>query len=216
MSDKTGKIIKVGVVAIFLGLAKFGDNVIKFVDNLLPQTKQTIRVLSTSARILGKQYVNEDNSQNIQGLEDWTEKQYTDYFLTDLSKINKLLPKYYEEVNDSNLVDTVYRIRVVRNFEWINKNSSSDYIIEKLNDSTNLDLKNGADYFLQIGQAKDFHKYQDRFQENYIKFLEKAKKESGDNFTKDKFRSALKARCFILFYPYHDKVFNESMKFYID
>lgn len=216
MSDKTGKIIKVGVVAAFLGLAKFGDNVIRYVDDLLPQTKSTIRELSDAARILGRQYVNEDNPQNIKGLEGWTEKQYTDYFLTDLSKINKLLPKYYEEVNDSNLVDTVYRIRVVRNFEWIYKNSSIDYIIEKLDDSTNVDLKNGANYFLQIAQAKDFHENQDRFQEKYIKFLEKTKKELGDNFTKDKFSSSLKARTFILFYPYHDKVFNETMKFYKD
>jgi hypothetical protein len=216
MSDKTGKIIKIGVVTIFLVLAKFGDNVIRFVDDLSPQTKQTIRVFSNSARILGRQYVNEDNPQNIKGLEDWTEKQYTDYFLTDLSKINKLLPKYYEEINDSNLVDTVYRIRVVRNFEWIYKNSSFDYIIEKLDDSTNVDLKNGANYFLQIAQAKDFHENQDRFQEKFIDFLEKTKKKWGDNFTKDKFRSSLKERTFTLFYPYHDKVFNETMKFYKD
>lgn len=208
MSDKTGKIIKVGVVAIFLGLAKFGDNVIKFVDNLLPQTT---KVLSTSARILGKQYVSEDSSQNIQNLEDWTEKQYTDYFLTDLSKINKVITKYYLEGNDTNLFDTVYKSRVVRNFEWINKSSSFDYLQEKLYDSTNVDLQNGAFYFLRLAQTEDILKYQDRFQKNHLEFLESTKK--GGKFTKDKFRFAVKDRCFILYYPYHEKVFNEVIKF---
>jgi len=81
-------------------------------------------------------------------LENWDDVTYTNYFLLDLSKIAS-------KIDTLDTKDTTYKSRVIRDFNWLQENNFA-YSIEKMNDSTNLDLQNGAIYLRNLYSTKLF------------------------------------------------------------
>ena len=208
MSGTTTRSIRIVVFAIFMIFVKYGYDLVQgFIDTF-----------STSSKNLAKQYVMEDNLLKIEDLEGWTVQQYADYFLTDLWRIKQLLPEYYVIVNDSMvvndsvLIDSVYKTRIIRNVKWLEENSSSFLNSNRINDSTNVELQKGMIFFSLITIAKgNSQEKQDFLREDYFRIFKSAENELGDDFNRDSFLIFLKESCYHRYYPYDNEIF-EIMK----
>jgi hypothetical protein len=167
-------------------LSKNGDEIATGVSKLV----------SPAARVLARQHVIEDDSLSSEDLENWDDVTYTNYFLLDLSKIAS-------KINTLDIKDTTYKSRVIRDFNWLQENNFA-YSIEKMNDSTNLDLQNGAIYFRNLYVANNYSKYVDYFIEEQANFREFIVKKDPSKDDEELLRPIFKKYYFINYFPFHE------------
>ncbi len=164
------------------------------------------KLVSPSARILARQLIVEDDSLSSEDLENWDDVTYTNYFLMDLSKIAK-------GVDSLDIKDTTYKSRAIRNFNWLQENNLN-YSIEKMNDSTNLDLQNGAIYFRNLYVAKNYSDFKEYFKSEQVIFREFIIKKDPSKDDEELLRPIFEKFYFRNYFPFHeglaDKILNET------
>ena len=174
MSDKFQKIIGAGVLGIVLIIVKTvgknADNLVKHVDGVIPSvikaTENEIPNAAThSTRIIARQYLKDDNVEGVDNLDDWSNNEYRDYFISDLGKISK-------EIRSKKSNDTLNSKKIQRNYNWIYsnclKNETDVKAIFKIcKDSSNNNLQNGAKYFYRLYIADHYIK-SDEFKEHFL------------------------------------------------
>lgn len=174
MSDKFQKIIGAGVLGIVLIIVKTvgknADNLVKHVDGVIPRImKVTERELPNAAthstRIIARQYLKDDNVEGVDNLDDWSNNEYRDYFISDLGKISKQIS--FKKSND-----TLYSKKIKRNYNWIysnclNNEADVNAFFKISKDSSNNNLQNGAKYFIRLYIADSYIKY-DQFKEDFL------------------------------------------------
>lgn len=164
----------------------------------------TWKLISPSARVLARQHIIEDDSLSGKDLENWNDETYTNYFLLDLSKIAS-------KIDMLDITDTTYKSRVIRNFNWLQDNNLA-YIIEKMNDSTNLDLQNGAIYFTRLYVAKNYSKYEDHFLEEQSNFREFIVKKDPSKDDEELLRPIFEKFYSRNYFPFHEGLADKISK----
>lgn len=175
-------------------LSKNGDEIATGVSKLV----------SPAARVLARQHVIEDDSLSSEDLENWDDVTYTNYFLLDLSKIAS-------KINTLDIKDTTYKSRVIRDFNWLQENNFA-YSIEKMNDSTNLDLQNGAIYFRNIYVAKNYSKFEEYFKEEQANFREFILKKDPSKDDEELLRPIFEKFYFRNYFPFHEGLADKISK----
>ena len=164
------------------------------------------KLISPSARILARQHIIEDDSLSGKDLENWNDETYTNYFLQDLSKIAS-------KIDTLDIKDTTFKSRVIRNFNWLQENNFS-YSIEKMNDSINIDLKNGAIYFRNLYVAKNYSKFEKYFKEEREMFREFIVEKAINKDDEEMLRPIFEEFYYRNYFPFHeglaDKFFKEN------
>jgi hypothetical protein len=164
------------------------------------------KLVPHSARVLARQHIIEDDSLSSEDLENWDDVTYTNYFLLDLSKIAK-------GIDSLDLKDTTYKSRVIRNFNWLKENNLN-YSIEKMKDSTNLDLKDGASYFRNLYLAKNYSEFKEYFKDEQVYIREFIVEKDPSKDDDELLRLIFEDYYFRNYFPFHeglaDKILNET------
>ena len=159
---------------------------------------------SLSARILARQHIIDDDSLSGKDLENWDDVTYSNYFLLNLSKIAS-------KIGTSDIKDTTYRSRVIRDFNWLQENNLA-YLIEKMNDSTNLDLQNGANYFINLHRAKNYSKFEEYFKEEQANFREFIVKKDPSKDDEELLRPIFEKFYYRYYFPFHEGLADKISK----
>lgn len=173
MSDKFQKIIGAGVLGIVLIIVKTvgknADNLVKHVDGVIPSVikateKEIPNAATHSTRIIARQYLKDDNVEGVDNLDDWSNNEYRDYFISDLGKISK-------EIRSKKSNDTLNSKKIQRNYNWIYSNclNDTDTILKTCKDSSNNNMQNGAKYFIRLYIADRYIK-SDEFKEHFLDY----------------------------------------------
>lgn len=157
-------------------------------------------------KVQARQYILADGSFSAKDLENWDDVTYSNYFLLDLSKIAK-------GIDSLDLKDTTYKSRVIRNFNWLKENNLN-YSKEKMKDSTNLDLRDGAYYFSKLYVAKNFSDYKEYFKDEQVYIRELIVKKDPSKDDDELLRPIFEKFYFRNYFPFHeglaDKILNET------
>ena len=162
------------------------------------------KLVSPSARIIARQHIVDDDSLSVKDLEHWDDVTYTNYFLLDLSKIAS-------KINTLDIKDTTYKSRVIRDFNWLQENNFA-YSIEKMNDSTNLDLQNGAIYLRNLHIAKNYSKFEEYFKEEQANFREFIVKKDPSKDDEELLRPIFEKFYFRNYFPFHEGLADKISK----
>ena len=183
-------------------LSKNGDEIAKGVTKKVSYIGSPL--VTEAAEFLARKYINDDDSLSSKDLENWDEVAYTNYFLLDLSKIAS-------KIGTSDIKDTTYRSRVIRDFNWLQENNLA-YIIEKMNDSTNLDLQNGANYFINLHRAKNYSKFEEYFKEEQANFREFIVKKDPSKDDEELLRPIFEKFYYRYYFPFHEGLADKISK----
>ncbi len=162
------------------------------------------KLVSPSARIIASQYIIDDDSLSGKDLENWDDVTYTNYFLLDLSKIAS-------KIDTLDTKDTTYKSRVIRDFNWLQENNFA-YSIEKMNDSTNLDLQNGALYLRNLYIAQNYSKFEEYFKEEQANFREYIVKKDPSKDDEELLRPIFEKFYFRNYFPFHEGLADKISK----
>ena len=151
MKDKIQQILGAGLVGIVMILAKNSDVFVRQAGKVVPEVISAAeRVGPKAGSILARQYIKEDHYQGGANIDNWSNKEYKDYFLLNLGQVSQL-------IDTVKSIDSTYGERVKRNYNWLrnyyfgqNDKSALNEVLTICEDSSKPVLQEGAKYFLRL------------------------------------------------------------------